>query len=256
MFGDVGSLDGVTTSFSDYPYVQLHANFIQDQPHLDSFVCFCNDELPKRKKYEQFTRTRSFKVWFTNFDGTPFVWHSNDVRRALESEPTENVRVAAADDLVENCTQEYVQEAWKEGDHVPVNKNNDILVSHGVDVNCYVYSTQQQQWLFRPKEETLMQAKQSRQPYDIRYTSDSVTTLHESIQNISELNRIQVEQDTVTRNWTDAGKGGTQDQVKEGSTVISFRTRYSYVYNERLRRWVWLPEPRIAHFVLELMLEY
>jgi hypothetical protein len=161
----MGHVDDVVHKFSNFDYVQVHADFIQDHSHLDGYVCFCNEVLPKRKKYEQFNRARSFNIWFTNFDGTPFVYHTDEVSKALTGQSVENVRVDTTTDFANDIhTQEQCYQVWQ--------------------------------------------------------------------------------------------KDGGTDRVKEGSTIISADTHHSYVFNERLRRWVWLAEPRVAHFVLELMLEY
>ena len=48
-----------------------HSDFIIDHPDLNGFVCFCNEQLPKRKKWEIFHQPRSISFRFQEFDGTP-----------------------------------------------------------------------------------------------------------------------------------------------------------------------------------------
>lgn len=49
--------------------VELHANFIERDNYLDSFVCFTNTILTKYKKYEVTKPKDSFKIWFTDLMG-------------------------------------------------------------------------------------------------------------------------------------------------------------------------------------------
>jgi hypothetical protein len=79
LFGTVGSrVEGTgddkktIKTVQNFDYVELHANFIQDFSHLNGYVCFCNETLPKRKKYQLLNSGRDFRVWFQNYDGTPF----------------------------------------------------------------------------------------------------------------------------------------------------------------------------------------
>jgi hypothetical protein len=60
----------------------------------------------------------------------------------------------------------------------------------------------------------------------------------------------------VTNEWLKVGRGKMDDKIIDGSTVISRISSHSYVYCERLRKWIYLAEPRVGHFILELMLEY
>jgi hypothetical protein len=72
LFGTVGTVVENVKTVQSFDFVELHANFIQDKPYLIGFVCFCNEPLMKRKKFQQFGKVRDFKVWFQNYNGTPF----------------------------------------------------------------------------------------------------------------------------------------------------------------------------------------
>jgi hypothetical protein len=51
---------------------------VQDCPYLDSFVCYCNQSLFQRKKYEQFNDAARLKVWFQDYDGTELKMETKD----------------------------------------------------------------------------------------------------------------------------------------------------------------------------------
>lgn len=70
LFVDDPAVEDTIERFSVPQFVRLHADFIQDSCYLDSYVCMCNQVLPKRKKYEQFNNERGFKLWFRNYDGS------------------------------------------------------------------------------------------------------------------------------------------------------------------------------------------
>jgi hypothetical protein len=76
LYGTVGNVTNSIKTVQSFDFVELHANFIQDKPYLNGFVCFCNDALMKRKKYQQMGKVRDFKIWFQNYDGTPFDWEN------------------------------------------------------------------------------------------------------------------------------------------------------------------------------------
>ena len=44
--------------------VSMHTDFIKDLPYRNGFVCFCNEQLAKRKKYEIQHFMSSFDIWF------------------------------------------------------------------------------------------------------------------------------------------------------------------------------------------------
>jgi hypothetical protein len=86
---------------------------------------------------------------------------------------------------------------------------------------------------------------------EVRYTNTELSKV--------DLNTWEKEHDglhPITQEWLKVGRGGADDKIIDGSTVISRVSSHSYVYNERLRKWIYLAEPRVGHFVLELMLEY
>ena len=51
-------------------FITLHADFIHDARHHDSFVMFANQESVYPKKYEQLGPQQKFKMWFKNMDGS------------------------------------------------------------------------------------------------------------------------------------------------------------------------------------------
>lgn len=63
-------IDDNIEGFQDHKFITLHADFIHDRRDLDSFVCYCNELLPKRKKYQQLYDQRVFHLWFCDVDGT------------------------------------------------------------------------------------------------------------------------------------------------------------------------------------------
>ena len=63
-------LDDNIEGFQDIKFISMHADFVHDRRDLDSFVCFCNEELPKRKKYQQLYDQKVFNLWFCDVDGT------------------------------------------------------------------------------------------------------------------------------------------------------------------------------------------
>jgi hypothetical protein len=78
LFGTVGSVAENVKTVQPLDFVELHASFIQDKPYLNGFVCYCNETLVKRKKYQQFGKVRDFKIWFQNYDGKLFDWHNKN----------------------------------------------------------------------------------------------------------------------------------------------------------------------------------
>ena len=57
----------------------MHADFIHEYKDNDSFVCFTNDLLPKRKKYEQLTNHPYLRVWLKNHEKKTPVQSPDDV---------------------------------------------------------------------------------------------------------------------------------------------------------------------------------
>ena len=55
-------------AFCTPKYVTLHADFIHECRHLDSFVMYCNRNTTYPKKFEQFAQQRVFKVYFKDVD--------------------------------------------------------------------------------------------------------------------------------------------------------------------------------------------
>ena len=58
------------TSYSCPNAYSIHGSFVQDADYLDHYICFANSPIYKRKKYEQFSATKSFSLWFTDYSGT------------------------------------------------------------------------------------------------------------------------------------------------------------------------------------------
>ena len=58
-------------------YAFLHASFVQDMPYCDSMVVMCNDESGDRKKYQQFSKDRTFRVWLTDYAMNPLNFQDN-----------------------------------------------------------------------------------------------------------------------------------------------------------------------------------
>ena len=50
-------------------FVTFHSDFVQLEPHLDHFVCVCNQQLEQRKKYEQVRATQGFNWWLCDYKG-------------------------------------------------------------------------------------------------------------------------------------------------------------------------------------------
>jgi hypothetical protein len=50
--------------------VSMHTDFIKDLPYRNGFVCFCNEQLAKRKKYEIEHFMNTFNVWFEDLSET------------------------------------------------------------------------------------------------------------------------------------------------------------------------------------------
>ena len=48
-----------------------HGDFVIDHPYLNNFICFCNEQLPKRKKWEIQHRPQRISLRFQESDGTP-----------------------------------------------------------------------------------------------------------------------------------------------------------------------------------------
>ena len=48
-----------------------HSDFVIDHPYLNGFICFTNEQLPKRKKWEIQHRPQRISLRFQEFDGTP-----------------------------------------------------------------------------------------------------------------------------------------------------------------------------------------
>lgn len=71
VFEENPAVDETVLKFSSPQFATMHADFVQDARHLDSFVCFANQELYQRKKFEQFTDAREIRLWFKEYDGTP-----------------------------------------------------------------------------------------------------------------------------------------------------------------------------------------
>ena len=63
-------LDDNIEGFQDLKFITMHADFVHDRRDLDSFVCYCNEQLPKRKKYQQLYDQKVFNLWFCDVDGT------------------------------------------------------------------------------------------------------------------------------------------------------------------------------------------
>lgn len=51
--------------------IQMHADFITDEPDIDHFCIYVNEMRTKYNKYEYLGSKLQFKVWFTNMDGVP-----------------------------------------------------------------------------------------------------------------------------------------------------------------------------------------
>ena len=49
--------------------VSAHSDFIKDHPYLNGFMCFCNEQLAKRKKYEIMHHITNFNLWFQDLYG-------------------------------------------------------------------------------------------------------------------------------------------------------------------------------------------
>lgn len=49
--------------------VSAHSDFIKDHPYLNGFMCFCNEQLAKRKKYEIMHYITNFNLWFQDLYG-------------------------------------------------------------------------------------------------------------------------------------------------------------------------------------------
>jgi hypothetical protein len=49
--------------------IQVHADFIERDQYLDSFVCFTNTIMTKYKKWEVKNPRQNMKVWFTDMEG-------------------------------------------------------------------------------------------------------------------------------------------------------------------------------------------
>ena len=50
--------------------VSAHSDFIKDLPYRNGFICFCNEQLAKRKKYEIQHFMTHFNLWFESIDET------------------------------------------------------------------------------------------------------------------------------------------------------------------------------------------
>lgn len=68
-YDDPDIQEGVIKQFSVPQYYSLHADFVQDAPHMDGYVCMANQPLYQRKKYQQIHRKNSFTIWFKNHTG-------------------------------------------------------------------------------------------------------------------------------------------------------------------------------------------
>lgn len=50
--------------------VSMHTDFIKDLAYRNGFVCFCNEQLAKRKKYKIQHFMTKFNLWFESIDET------------------------------------------------------------------------------------------------------------------------------------------------------------------------------------------
>ena len=48
--------------------ISAHSDFVIDHPDFGGFLCFCNEQLAKRKKWEIYHQPRSFNLEFRRFD--------------------------------------------------------------------------------------------------------------------------------------------------------------------------------------------
>lgn len=44
--------------------VSMHSDFVIDLPYRNRFICFCNEQLAKRKKYKIDHHLTKFNIWF------------------------------------------------------------------------------------------------------------------------------------------------------------------------------------------------
>lgn len=49
--------------------VSVHGDFIIDNPDRNGFICFCNEQLAKRKKWQIFHQPRKINLHFEDLDG-------------------------------------------------------------------------------------------------------------------------------------------------------------------------------------------
>ena len=71
LFKEEPNVETKIMEFSVPKYSSLHANFIHRGKYLDSFVCYCNQPLEKRKKYQQMIKDDYLEIWFKYYDGSP-----------------------------------------------------------------------------------------------------------------------------------------------------------------------------------------
>ena len=50
-------------------FVTFHSDFVQLEPHLNHFVCVCNQQLEQRKRFEQVRATQGFNWWLCDYKG-------------------------------------------------------------------------------------------------------------------------------------------------------------------------------------------
>ena len=81
-FIDLPQVDGMIESFYSPTFVSMHADFVHEYKDYDSFVCFTNELLPKRKKYPQLTNHPSLRIWFKNHEKKTLVQRSEDVKNS------------------------------------------------------------------------------------------------------------------------------------------------------------------------------
>ena len=79
-FIDMPQVDDMIESFHSPKFISMHADFIHEYKDYDSFVCFTNDLLPKRKKYEQLTNHPYLRIWFKNHEKKTLVQSPEDVK--------------------------------------------------------------------------------------------------------------------------------------------------------------------------------
>jgi hypothetical protein len=83
-FYDHPNVEEEIEQFSTPQFISLHSNIVNVQKDLDSFVMYCNQNNRKAKKYQQFGRLETLRIWFKNYDMTPMDTSKNNIHFIAE----------------------------------------------------------------------------------------------------------------------------------------------------------------------------